>query len=257
MPTKKPRVLLEILFYEAAQEYQRNLPPEHYMESTTQAWQRKIFVETMDVVHEYRPDIQTFSELLVQYLDEGQKKPRQVVPDNMVVVHDQPIQAVGSFDVPLQPARPFWMLEYVSKSNKRKDYDDNMERYERDLKVPYYLLFEPDVQELTLYKLTRGHYVSVKPNGSGRYPIPKLEMELAMVDGWVRFWFRGDLVPLPGELLKQVNEFRQLWEQEKHRADEEKHRADEEKHRADEAEKRALAAEQDLVRLRALLDQSR
>jgi len=251
MATEKPRILLDVLYYEAAQEYLRNLPPEHFMEATPQACQRKIFLETMDVIHEYRPEIQAFNELLVQSPKKGSKKPNQVVPDNMVVVHDQPIKAVGSFDLPLQaPARPFWMLEYVSRSTKRKDYDDNMERYERDLKVPYYLLFQPDVVELTLYKLTRGRYVSVKPNAAGRYPLPELEMEVALLDDWVRFWFRGELVPLPGELLKQVNAFRQLWQ-------EEKHRADEEKHRADEAEKRAQTAEQELARLRALLDQPR
>jgi hypothetical protein len=181
--------------------------------------------------------------LVVQYPAKGRKKPKQVVPDNMVVVYDQPIKALGSFDLPLQPAKPFWMLEYVSRSTKRKDYDDNMERYERELKTPYYLLFQPDVVELTLYKLSRGRYVSVKPNAAGRYPLPDLEMEVALLDEWVRFWFRGELVPLPGELLRQVDAVRSLWQQEKHRAD--------------EAEKRAQEAEQELVQLRALLDQRR
>jgi hypothetical protein len=72
----------------------------------------------------------------VQYPVKGRDKPGQVEPDNMVVVHAQPLKVEGSFDVPLQPARPFWMLEYVSRTNKRKDYDDNKERYERELKVP-------------------------------------------------------------------------------------------------------------------------
>ena len=33
----------------------------------------------------------------------------------MVVVHPEPIQAVGGFNTALQPAGPFWVLEYVSK----------------------------------------------------------------------------------------------------------------------------------------------
>ncbi len=283
MPTKKPRILLELLYHEAAQEYLRNLPPEHFMEATSQAFQRKIFLESMDIVHVYRSDIQPFNELLVQFEVNGSDKPGQVVPDNMVVVHDQPIQAKGGFDVPLQPARPFWMLEYVSKSTKRKDYDDNMDRYERKLKVPYYLLFEPDLTEMTLYKLVRGRYVSVKPNEAGRYAIPELEMEVAVLDGWVRFWFRGELVPLPAQLLQQVDEFRQLWLEEKQRADNEKQRADNEtqradnetqraenekqraenekqraeneKQRAEQAESRARAFELELDRLRAQLGQ--
>ena len=39
-----------------------------------------------------------------------------------------------------EKSKPFLMIEYVSESNKRKDYIDNMQRYERDLNVPYYLL---------------------------------------------------------------------------------------------------------------------
>lgn len=243
MPREKPRILLDLLYYESAQEYLRSLPLEHFMEAVPQAVQRKIFVESMDIVHEYRPDVQTFNELLVQYPVKGLKKPKQVLPDNMVVVHDQPIVAEGSFDVPLQPVKPLWMLEYVSRSNKRKDYDDNMKRYEHELKIPYYLLFQPNVLEMTLYKMSRGRYVSVKPNREDRYPLPELDMEVAMVEDWVRFWFRGKLLPLPGELLKQVTESHRLLEKEQRRVH--------------EADSRARDAEEELARLRRLLDQSR
>ncbi len=282
MKTERPRVFLEILYHEAAQEYMRNLPPEHYMEGTPQAHQREITLASMALVHAARPDIQYFNELLVQYPRKGQKKPGQVVPDNMIVVHPEPIEAEGSYDVPLQPVKPFCMLEYVSRSNKRKDYDDNMVRYEHELKVPYYLLFQPDVLEMTLYRHNDRRYVSVKPNEAGRYAIPELELEVGLLDDWVRFWFRGQLVPLPADLLRQVDEFQRLWQEEKrraqkekrradkeerraeeernraeeerNRAEEEKGRAEEEKGRANEAERRALAAEEEVARLRALLE---
>src|SRR6516164_7636801 len=120
MPTEIPRALLDIRYYEAAQEYLRSLPPEHFMEATSQATQRKITLESLDLVRARRPEVQLFNELLVQYPYRGRRKPRQVVPDNMVVLCDTPIKAEGSFDVPLQPARPFWTLEYVSRHNKRK-----------------------------------------------------------------------------------------------------------------------------------------
>jgi Uma2 family endonuclease len=131
-----------------------------------------------------------------------------VVPDNMVVVHDEPIKAEGSYDVPLQPVGPFWVLEYVSKGSERKDYEDNMEKYERHLKVPYYLTFYPDNQEMTLYRHNGRKYVTVKPNGHGRHAIPPLEMEVALLDGWVRFWFRGELLALPADLLRQLDQTR-------------------------------------------------
>src|SRR5579864_1372709 len=140
MASVRPRPLIALAYEKAAQAYLRSLPPEHFMEATSQATQRKITLESLDLVHADRPEVQVFNELLVQYPLRGQKRPGQVVPDNMIVIHPEPIQAEGSYDVPLQPVGPFCMLEYVSKSNRRKDYDQNMTKYERQLKVPYYLL---------------------------------------------------------------------------------------------------------------------
>ena len=110
MSTSIPRALLQVRYYQAAREYLCNLPPEHFKEATSQATQRKITLESFDLIHARRPDFQHFNELLVQYARPGTRKPGQVVPDNMVVLADQPIQAEGSYDVPLQPAAPFWVL---------------------------------------------------------------------------------------------------------------------------------------------------
>jgi Uma2 family endonuclease len=178
-----------------------SLPPEHFMEATDHAQQRKITLESFDLIHEARSDIQCFNELLVQY--PFKKQNRQVVPDNFVVVHSKPIKARGSFNIPLQPVGPLLVMEYVSKYNKRKDYEDNFEHYEKQLKVPYYLLFYPDGEEMTLFHLGEKKYVAVRPNVHKRYAIPELELEVALLDKWVRYWFREKLVPLPGELLQQ------------------------------------------------------
>lgn len=203
MPAKLPRMLLEVRYYQAAQEYLRNLPLEHFMEATPQARQREITLESFALVRPHRPDFHYFNELLVQYPRPRQKRPGQVVPDNLVVLHDGELKVEGSYDVPLQPARPFWALEYVSKNNKRKDYDDNMHKYEHELKVPYYLLFQPDVLEMSLYRHRGGKYVSVKPNARDRCAVEEVELEVALLDDWVRYWFRGELLPLPAELLRQ------------------------------------------------------
>src|SRR5438552_15555128 len=132
-----PRALLALRYAEAAQEYLRSLPPEHFMEATAQGTQRKITLESLDLVHDDRPDVQVFNELLVQYPRRGKRRPEQVVPDNMVIIWDEPIDADGSYDIPLQPVGPFWALEYVSKHNKRKDYEESFLKYERDLKLKY------------------------------------------------------------------------------------------------------------------------
>jgi Uma2 family endonuclease len=208
------------------------------MEAIGQATQRKITLESLDLLRVRRPEVQVFNELLVQYPVEGQRRPGQVVPDNMVVIGKEPSQAESSFNLPLEPNPPFWVLEYVSKNNRRKDYDDNFDKYERDLKVPYYLTFYPEDQELTLYRYTGKKYVSVKPNKNSRYAIPELKLEVALLDRWVRYWYEGELLPLPGDLQRDLDEAKQAAKAEKRRADDEARRADDEARRADEETQR-------------------
>ena len=148
--------------------------------------------------------MQLFNELLVQY-DRGEnKRPGQVVPDNMIVIHDKPIVADLSYDVPIQPVPPFWVLDYLSKNSTRKDYLNNMEQYESELKIPYYMRYCRDTEDLTLFQLRRGKFIAVEPNYRGRLELPELELEMALLDGWVRFWHRAELLLLPGELLNAI-----------------------------------------------------
>jgi Uma2 family endonuclease len=224
--THLPRPLQELAYDRAAQAYLAQLPPEHFMEAIDQARQRAITLASLELLRARRGGLHVFNELLVQYPCPGRKKLGQVVPDNMVVLTDQPIRASGSYNVILEPAPPFWVLEYVSTSNKRKDYEDNFIKYERELKVPYYLIYYPETEDLTLYRRNHRRYATVKPNAHGRYAIPQLDLEVALVDRWVRFWHKGELLPLPDELQRQLDEMRQKLIEERQRADREKQRAD-------------------------------
>jgi len=272
MSTPKPRPLLRIQYEKAAEAYLHSLPLEHFMQATSQATQHNITVQSLGLVHLNRPDVQTFNELLVQYPLADQSRLGQVVPDNMVVVWPEAIKAHSSYDMPFQPVGPFWVLDYLSKYTKRKNYEENFLKYERELKVPYCLIVLPDEQKLSLYQLKKGKYVSVKPNGEGRFAIAELEREIGLLDGWARYWFRGKLVPRTvelqrelDELLRQLAEVTQRAQAEEQRAEEEKARladlkarlADEQKQRADRAQQRRLLAEQESARLRAQLKQLR
>jgi Uma2 family endonuclease len=236
MTPNLPRTLQEFACEREAQEYLRNLPMKHFMEATSQATQRKITLESLDLLHARRPEVQVFNELLVQYPLRGRRKPGQVVPDNMVVLTMEPIRARTSFNVPLEPAPPFCVFEYVSKGNPRKDYDESFRKYERELKVPYYSLFYPDAQELTLYHHNRRKYVTVKPNANGRYAIPELDLEVGILDGWVRYWHQGELLPLPADLQRDLDQARR--------------EAAEQERRADELQQRLEATERELAELR-------
>jgi Uma2 family endonuclease len=244
-----PPLLQEIAYEREAQAYLQSLPLEHFMEATEQATQREITLESLALLKAKRPEVRVFNELLVQYPRKHRRRPGQVVPDNMVVLTTERIRARTSYNVPLEPARPFWVMEYVSKSNKRKDYGASFRKYERDLKVPYYLVFYPDTQDLTLYRHNKRRYVTVKPNKHDRYPIPELDLEVGLLDGWVRFWYKGKLLPLPADLQHDLDDSRR-------QAAQAKRRAEEEKRRADELQKQLEAAQRELAALRARLGQT-
>jgi Uma2 family endonuclease len=242
----------KLLYDYAADRYLRSLPPEHFMEATTQSTQREITLESFALIRVYRPDVQCFNELLVQYPRAGEDpdKPGQVVPDNMVVVHPEPIRASTNFATPLQPVGPLLVLEYVSKHSERKDYVVSYNKYEQDLKVPYYLVFYPDADELTLFHLRDGKDRTVYPNEAGRYAIPELELETALLDGWARYWFRGELLPLPGDLLRQLTAVKdQLAASQQALQDAQG--------KLTEAERRAALAEAELARLKEEMARAR
>jgi Uma2 family endonuclease len=249
MAVRSENPILDRLFYErAAREYCESLPLEHFMESTPAATQRKITLESFDLIHATRPDVWCYNELLIQYPVTGIRDIGRVVPDNLIVVHDQPLRGTGSFNTPFEDASPFLALEYVSEGTQRKDHVDNMRRYERDLKVPYYLLFEPDKKQAVLFKLSAGKrkYVSVRPNRDDRLEVPELELEAGVLDEWVRFWFRGKLLPLPAELATELEEAKRQLRRAQRQA-----RTAEEQARAERAAREALEAE--IERMRAEL----
>ena len=247
-------------FEASAQEYLRHLREErreHFMESTSQQRQWQIFGASFELVSRENPHVHAYGELLVQWRRDGGRVIHKIVPDNMVVVSKEVPDPNGSYDLPLQPARPFWVLEYVSKHNQRKDYEDSFDVYEQELEVPYYLIFYPETQDLSLYRYNGRYYVTVKPNAQERYPIPQIEIELALLDGCVRFWFHGRLLPLPAELQEELDDARWQIEQLNKSVEDERRRANDESKRADDAARRANQLRDQMAAMQAELDRLR
>ena len=239
------REALERQYEEAAQAYLCRSSAEPLWETTAQATQRKITLESLDLVSARRPEVQVFNDLLIRY-NVPRGSSREVVPDNTVIVCEKSIDALHELDLSVQPVGPLCVLDYPSGRIPPKDYDDNRERYERELKVPYYLLFYPDDQELTLFRHNRRKYLTVRPNAEGRVAIPELELEAALLDGWVRYWFRGELLPLSPDLQRRVDELVAELNEERRRHAWTRGELDQER-------RARLAAEEELARLRARL----
>jgi Uma2 family endonuclease len=244
----------------AAQEYLESLPPEHFMEPIPQATQREVTLASPALLKPRRPLLQVYNELLVQYFFEGRL--RRVVPDNAGRESARPVCSDGSYNLELEGEPPFIVMEYVSKSNKRKDYKDNYQKYRTELKVPYYLLFDPETKDLRLYRHNGRTYRRTRANAAGRFEVVEWELEVGLLDGWVRYWHRGEQLELPAELQLQLDNLKErvraleasnaLIREE---ATREKQRAEQEKRDKEQEKQQRLEAEAEVLRLRALLEQ--
>ena len=166
------------------------------------AEQRQHTAWSFAVLRGARLDIQLFTGRLIQYEQPGTDDPGQIAPDHFVVVHPKRIDARERFAIPYQPVGPLVVIDYTPAAD-RKYEPERRETYQERLKALYYLRFDLMDRKLTLFRLADGEYVSVRPNPAGRQAVPELEMEAATVDDWVRFWFRGELLPLPADVLAE------------------------------------------------------
>jgi hypothetical protein len=191
------------IYEEAARAYYRSLPVEDTIDPARQGHSRKITLASFSLIREMRRDVQCFNELMIEYPTSATDITGRVVPNHFVVIHSEPIKAYATYDISRQPTRPVLAIEYVTEY-RRKEFEENAGTFERDLCIPYYLRVYPHDAKLTLFHLVDGRYCPVESNKAGRYAIPELELEAGLLEGWVRYWFRGEFVPLPGDLLRQV-----------------------------------------------------
>jgi hypothetical protein len=111
--------------------------------------------------------------------------------------------------------------------------------YEQILKVPTYVIFEPNGGNLEVYQLAAGRYALVPPTEDKRYWLADVNLFLGSWQGekegrtgyWLRWWdAAGALLPWA---VEQVEQQQQQLEQERQRAEQERQRAEQERKRAD------------------------
>jgi hypothetical protein len=71
----------------------------------------------------------------------------------------------------------------------------------------------------------------------GRCAIPELEMEVGLLDGLVRFWYQGKLLPLPADLQRELDELHRRLKKAEQRAEQGQKRAEQETQRTDALER--------------------
>ena len=104
--------------------------------------------------------------------------------------------------------------------------------YEQVLKIPTYVVFEPDWGLLEVYRLQDDRYKLEQPNADGRHWCDDLKLFFGTWRGekegregyWLRWWDEaGQLLPWAVESIEQE---RQKAEQERQKAEQERQRAD-------------------------------
>ena len=159
-----------------------------------------------------------------------------------------------SYVIWAEGVHPLLVIEYVS-GNGDEERDETPEKgkfwiYEREIRAKYYLIWDPDADQLDAFELVEGRYRPMMGNDDGRYPIPEMDVAFGIWDGtfddtpalWLRPWtLDGELILSSGEALSEAQE---KVETMRRKANADRRLAMTEKHRADEAETRAAVERQ-------------
>lgn len=188
-PAEKERRLAEI---NAA------LPLSEVMsESTVHSRAKRQTAETLESYFaRIRRGVFIAEELTVVYPDEP-----VFVPDVLAVL-DVPLHDRQAWTVAEEGKGPDFVLEIHTDPDALKDTVKNVERYAR-LGIPEYFVYDCRRFILRAYRLPEvgaRRYVSVLPH-AGRFASLVLELELAVVDGRLRFFKDAAEVPAPSDLV--------------------------------------------------------
>jgi Uma2 family endonuclease len=203
-----------------------------------------------------RTDVFIGGDMFVYYSPE-QVRTRDFLSPDVFVVLDVPFHRVRkSWVVWEEDGRgPDLVIELLSDSTARGDRTTKWEAYQRRLRVPEYIWFDPYTAELAGFALRNGVYESMPVDEQGRLVSRRLGLLLVPWMGeyggeeatWLR-WATPDGAILPtGE--EQAEAAQRLAEAAQRLAEAAERRAAEERERAERAERRMAELEARLARL--------
>ena len=179
-------------------------------------------------------------ELTVMYPGE-----RTFVPD-VLVVCDVELKPRNAWVVLDEGRGPDLILEIRNKGRRAKDYRLNVDRFAR-LGIREYFVYDVLRQEVAGFHLESPdtqRYVPIMPQG-GRYRAEVLDLDLAIVDGRLRFYFSGAELP---DAATEVDFLTRMVEDRSNRLEDAERRAQIE---AERAETETVRAQAETVRAQA------
>jgi Uma2 family endonuclease len=183
-----------------------------------------------------KKDITVYCDMKIVWGVEGLPNP---APDISIIRNvKDPKKPRGSFYVPEEGTKPFFILEVVSPRYREADADKKPDIY-RKAGVSEYIIADPGLEggtisyKVTGYRLIGGRYVGIKPDRDGRLR----SMTTGVLIGTSGSGSR--IAVYDAASGEEIMSDEERADQEKLRADQEKLRAEHEKLRADQEKLRA------------------
>jgi len=195
------------------------------------------------------PDVYVIADMFLYY-EEG--NPRANKAPDVMVIKGVEKRKRRTFKIWEEHASPCVIFEITSKSTMVEDMVSKSILY-ASLGVNEYFLFDPLREYLEepiiALRLEGKDYVPIQPENDGLLFSKELGIFLSVQDDLVRI-----IDPQTRQLVPGLSEAIARAEQEAQRAEQEVQRAEQEAQRAEQERHRAEAAEEELARLRAILD---
>ena len=169
----------------------KNLPAGYPVSHPKQAKQREITNAAFALMRVVHKDFHYFSRLRVNY-SRGDEL-RRIAPDNIISFGFASHTSGGNCAIGGNRCSLLAAFTYDCFSPPEESRQDFCV-FEKELAVPYYVLFYPLHQSLRLYIHNGKNYDLASPNKKLKYEIPELNIELALHNGWLRIWFNNELL---------------------------------------------------------------
>lgn len=204
------------------------------MESNQHVRQMLLLIDTLQLHWAERSDFFVGGNMFLYFSALQIKKNDFRGPDVFVALDVDGRKTRKSWVVWEEGKSPDVVIELLSESTERVDRGEKMRIYERVMRVPVYVLFDPVSGALEVYSLdSQFGYRRVDPDDQGHFPVPILGLGLGVVHGthrmdeadWLR-WFTSD-----GHVVRTSDEI--IAAQDRARAEAEQGRAEAEQGRAE------------------------
>lgn len=203
---------------------------------------RNLLFKMVDMLQNAFPEAYVSGNICLYY-EKG--NPKKMISPDSLLCRSQKREQKRVYLAWEENAQLDMVVEHSSYSTKKEDHHKKKQIYERILKVPYYVIFDPHVIYLYVFELIDGKYQFVEANETGHYFMSDLNISIAIENSNELRLFDSAGNPIPTSSEKQA----QRAELEAQRADKLQSQLEEEKRKAEE-EKQELLAE--LERLRKL-----